>query len=55
MLSILIAIAIHMATALPACDTEDGTVTSQGVEVSACYWDAKTNGNGLGASFIATR
>jgi len=37
---------------LPPCDNEDGTVTSNGVSVSLCYWDATTRGNGVGDSFI---
>ncbi len=55
MLALIMAIAIHMAPALPACDDEDGTVTSNGKEVAACYWDAQTQGNGLGTSFVAIR
>ena len=35
----------------PACDEEDDTVTSKGVAVDSCYWDAQERGNGTGQSF----
>jgi hypothetical protein len=36
---------------LPQCDHEDGTSTSNGVDVPACIWDASI-GNGTGTTFI---
>lgn len=37
---------------LPPCDDEDGTSISNSLPVSACAWDASTQGNGSGRSFI---
>jgi hypothetical protein len=37
---------------LPPCDHEDGTSSSNGVDVPACIWDATTRGNGSGMTFI---
>lgn len=43
---------VYTNYSLPPCDEEDGTATSNGVNVDACYWDASTRGNGTGHSFI---
>lgn len=37
----LLAILVYL---LPACEAEDST---------NCYWDASTQGNGVGSSFLA--
>lgn len=58
MVSLLITaaeLALSILFPTPPCDEEDGTVTSGGIAVESCYWDAQAQGNGTGESFTLHR